>query len=79
MSADGAGDFVVSETRKVGNVIAPDSVGTWRLRKSVSLMDARWYFDHGSRNAASICLAAARYAHREIRRIRAHLHARGRA
>lgn len=47
-----------------------DTLGLWRLRKSLSLQDARWYLAHGRIVEASHCVGGARYAHREIVKIK---------
>jgi DNA-binding CsgD family transcriptional regulator len=56
--------------------VSPDMIGLWRLRKSLALDDARWYFDHGRKTECRQLLGAARSCHREILRIRFYLRSR---
>lgn len=56
--------------------VSPDMIGLWRLRKSLALDDARWYFDAGRKAECSQILLSARSCHHEIMRIRFHLRGR---
>lgn len=85
MTSDGAAPIEVSE-QEVGGLspsalvvyISPDMLGLWRLRKSLSLDDARWYLDHGRKDAATVCLRGARFSHHQIMRIKFHVRGRTR-
>lgn len=46
--------------------VCPDMIGFWRLRKSLALDDARWYFDADRKVEAAQMAAAGRSCHREI-------------
>jgi DNA-binding CsgD family transcriptional regulator len=46
--------------------VSPDMIGLWRLRKSLALDDARWYFNAGRKLEAAQMVTAARGSHREI-------------
>lgn len=56
--------------------ISPDQIGLWRLRKSLSLDDARWYFDRKRMVECRQIIGAARFSHREIMRIKRYLRTR---
>jgi DNA-binding CsgD family transcriptional regulator len=49
--------------------VSPDTIGLWRLRKSLALNDARWFFDHGRMAEAAQMVSAARGSHRQIMNI----------